>query len=72
MQSTRKYHLTSTDDASYVRVHKMRVSTTSKDRNAYLSAKLSDFLTYGPAFLTGDELRDRRNELLLNITDFSR
>jgi glycosyltransferase involved in cell wall biosynthesis len=49
---------------SYERLHKERITTTSQGRNAYLSSKLSDLLTYGPFYLTEGELQGRLKELL--------
>ena len=49
---------------SYERVHVAQMTTTSRDRNAYLSAWLGDLITYGPFFLTHDELVTRQEELL--------
>ncbi len=46
------------------RVHEVRITTTAKDRNAYLSSKVGDLLAYGPFYLTEEELRARRRELL--------
>jgi glycosyltransferase involved in cell wall biosynthesis len=49
---------------SYERVHEVRQTTTSKFLNAYLSAALSDVLTYGPAYLTGAEIDKRVRHIL--------
>lgn len=50
---------------SYERVHDSRITATSCDLNAYLSSKIGDCVTYGPLYLTADEL-DRRIETLLD------
>jgi len=49
---------------SYERRHKNQITTVSKDRNAYLSSKLSDLLTYGQFYLTEEELRGCMKGLL--------
>lgn len=50
---------------SYERVHKSRISATSWDLNAYLPSKIGDCVTYGPLYLTAEEL-DGRLKALLN------
>jgi hypothetical protein len=55
---------------SYERVHEVRVTTTSQDRNAYLSSNLSDLLTYGPCFMTDAEVEKRLQELLRQYYDY--
>ena len=49
---------------TYERIHNIRVTATSEDRNAYLPSKLGDVLTYGPFYLTPEELQTRLKELL--------
>jgi glycosyltransferase involved in cell wall biosynthesis len=49
---------------SYERLHKERITTVSRYRNAYLSSKLGDLLTYGHFYLTDKEFRTRLKELL--------
>jgi glycosyltransferase involved in cell wall biosynthesis len=49
---------------SYERVHHDRITTTSRAVNAYLGSKLSDLLTYGPVYLTSDELAQCKKKLL--------
>jgi glycosyltransferase involved in cell wall biosynthesis len=49
---------------SYERIHQSRVTTTSKDLNAYLSSKMSDLLTYGSSCMTQPDMEGRIKELL--------
>jgi len=49
---------------SYERVHENRQTTTSLLRNAYLSALMSDLITYGSNYLTEDEVKRRTSVLL--------
>jgi glycosyltransferase involved in cell wall biosynthesis len=49
---------------SYERVHQGQITTTSKSLHAYALAKLRDLLTYGPLFMSTDEIARRRDELL--------
>jgi glycosyltransferase involved in cell wall biosynthesis len=46
------------------RIHEIRVTTASRDVNAYLSSKLGDLLEYGPFYLTQTELEQRLKEYL--------
>lgn len=47
---------------SYERLHEVRITTVSKDLNAYLSSKLGDLLEYGPFYLTQAEIERRLKE----------
>jgi glycosyltransferase involved in cell wall biosynthesis len=49
---------------SYERIHEGTQTTICRDLNTYKSAKLSDLLTYGPSYLTKDELERRIEEVL--------
>ena len=49
---------------SYERLHEDRITTVSKKYMAYISAKLSDCVTYGPSCLSHEELNARIQELL--------
>ena len=49
---------------TYERLHNVRITAVSQDRNAYLSSKLGDLQTYGPIFLTVEERQERMNELI--------
>ena len=49
---------------SYERLHDVRVTTASEDRNAYLPSKVSDLLTYGQFYLTPEEQEKRLKELM--------
>lgn len=48
----------------YERIHPVRMTTTSLDLNAYVSAAIGDCLTYGKSYLTPSELESRVQELL--------
>jgi len=50
---------------SYERLHNVRTTTTSERLEAYISAKISDLVTYGPFYLTLSE-RERRLEELMD------
>jgi glycosyltransferase involved in cell wall biosynthesis len=49
---------------SYQRLHDVRITTVSKDLNAYLSSKLGDLLEYGPFYLTQSEMEQCLKERL--------
>ncbi len=49
---------------SHERLHRTRETTASLDRNAYLSAAISDCITYGSLYLTRAEADARIKELL--------
>jgi glycosyltransferase involved in cell wall biosynthesis len=49
---------------SHERLHQATVTAISKEVNAYLPAKIGDLLTYGPLYLTPDELNKRLKELM--------
>jgi len=49
---------------SYERLHRNRTTTTSQERNAYLSSAISDCVVYGKSVLTGSELEQRVAALL--------
>jgi glycosyltransferase involved in cell wall biosynthesis len=49
---------------SHERLHKASATTTAWSLNAYLPARLSDCVTYGPVYLTPTELENRAQELL--------
>lgn len=55
---------------SYERVHRERMTTTSMALNAYLSSRINDCLTYGPIYLTQDELDMRIQDLLGQYYNF--
>jgi glycosyltransferase involved in cell wall biosynthesis len=55
---------------SYERLHEVRITTTSRDLNAYLSSRLGDLIRYGPQYLTSDELRSCVNLSLKQYYDF--
>ncbi len=46
------------------RIHEVRITTTSQDRNAYLSSKIGDLTTYGNLYLSGAECEQRLKALL--------
>jgi glycosyltransferase involved in cell wall biosynthesis len=49
---------------SFERLHEIRVTTASLDRNAYLSAAIDDCRKYGPIYLTKAECERRIADLL--------
>jgi len=49
---------------SFERLHEIRVTAVSLDRNAYLSAAIDDCQKYGPIYLTNAERQHRINDLL--------
>jgi glycosyltransferase involved in cell wall biosynthesis len=55
---------------TYERLHNVRVTAGSEDRNAYLPSKLSDVLTYGGYYLTPKEQGARVRELLNEYYEF--
>jgi glycosyltransferase involved in cell wall biosynthesis len=55
---------------SYERVHNVRMTTTSRDLNAYLPSRLGDLNCYGVQYLTPDELQACVKELLKQYYDF--
>jgi glycosyltransferase involved in cell wall biosynthesis len=46
------------------RLHEGTVTSISKEVNAYLPSSIGDLLTYGPIYLTQDELQRRLKELM--------
>jgi hypothetical protein len=55
---------------SYERIHGASTSTGCRRMNTYQSARLSDLIEYGPAFLTRDELERRQEEILFDYYRF--
>jgi glycosyltransferase involved in cell wall biosynthesis len=55
---------------SYERLHNVRMTTTSRDLNAYLPSRLGDLNCYGPQYLTQEELQACVKELLKRYYDF--
>jgi hypothetical protein len=49
---------------SHERIHEVRQTTISLERNAYLSAAIADCQAYGPLYLRGDEQAARITELV--------
>jgi glycosyltransferase involved in cell wall biosynthesis len=55
---------------SYERVHGEQITATSKALNAYLGSKLNDLTTYGPFYLTPNELATCKEALLAEYYRF--
>ncbi len=55
---------------SYERLHAVRITTTSKALNAYVSSKIGDLREYGPVYLTQEECDKRLEELLDGYYEF--
>jgi glycosyltransferase involved in cell wall biosynthesis len=55
---------------SFERLHKDRITTTSQAFNAYVGSKLNDLATYGPCYLSPEELQGRVRELLKQYYQF--
>ncbi len=55
---------------SYERLHDVRVTAASQDMNAYLPSHIGDLLTYGPWYLSAEEIEKRVHELLDEYYEF--
>jgi len=55
---------------SYERLHDVRVTTTSESVNAYLTSKIGDLLTYGPVYLSKEEMARRFKEMMGEYYEF--
>lgn len=55
---------------SYERVHNVRMTTTSQDRNAYLSSELGDLQEYGHDYLTPEEFQTSLKRVMGRYYDF--
>jgi len=55
---------------SYERVHNVRITTTSRSLNAYISSRIRDLLTYGSAFLSPEEQSRRLAMLFEEYYDY--
>ena len=55
---------------SHERLHQATVTSISKEVNAYLPSKIGDLLTYGPFYLSQQELEKRLDELMAEYYKF--
>lgn len=55
---------------SHERLHEATVTASSKEMNAYLPSHIGDLLTYGPAYLSQQELDQRLDELMKEYYTF--
>lgn len=55
---------------SYERLHNVRVTAASQDMNAYVPSHIADLLTYGPWYMSAEEIHKRLQELLDEYYEF--